>query len=111
MLKHNTNYSRFPSRKDALEHYSRYQTVEGYWLHYVPDSEIDKTIHEILKRNHKIQDKMWRLTSLLEDLNPKKSILTKILKLEEDITELGILNNFAVSAFHKSEVIKRKKTT
>ena len=111
MLKHNTNYSRFTNRKDALEHYSRYQTIEGYWLHYVPDSEIDKTIHEILKRNHKIHDKMWKLVTIIESLNPKKSILTKLEKIEEDISGLGIENNFDIKALHKSAVNNREVTT
>ena len=96
---------RYKSRKEAKEVYSKYTTIEGYWLHYLPDKEIDKRIDEINKRNHQIYEMASTLCYIvLEELDVKKSLKKKVENWDSKIYELSVENNFTMDSFRKSGV-------
>ena len=95
---------KYNTRAEAKKKYSRYQTVEGYWLHYVPDEKIEQTMKEIHKRNNKIHDRIGKVCYMITDeLDVKQSIKTKVDKIYDEINEMMILNNFALNTFYKSD--------
>lgn len=96
---------RYKSRKEAKEVYSKYRTVEGYWLHYLPDEEIDKRIKEISTKHDKIYEMASMMCYIiLEELDAKKSIKNKVEEWESKIYELSVEINFTMDSFRKSGV-------
>jgi len=78
--------------------HSTYETREGDKISYKKDFHIDTTILDILKRNHKIYDLLFKIEDLLQDKISEK-LLWKVEDIRDDITHLLIDNNFQLNDF------------
>ena len=78
--------------------HSTFENRQGNKISYKKDFHIDTTIEDILERNHKIYDLLFKIENLLEDKISEK-LLWKIEDITEDIRFLLIDNNFKLDDF------------